>query len=347
MEWDSSYSVTDFKSTPKSHGGMPPDVNPEGAEEIMERYRSWTRRLHISAPILHGSHFTPLIVLGILSIVFGVMALRGMMNKHAFWGVFPECMAALFSVTTMCIVEFVLFPNFWKARAKEMVDTGVFDSTQRKGGNGTGMTLLELGCGDAKASIYYARAILDRQRDIERMSMPSAMLPTFIGYDGWSKLSRLPNNPRVFLYNLLCAGVPRFQIIANRKDNVAHVDPTTKMPTLPYPNDSISLIISNVGMSELVGIKKGAKKRRALLDECVRVLEPGGKMVLVESEGVYVGDTKYKSKWSDSINGASVSYRKVLVDIHKWPAENVLTKNENVINYLVATKPAVGTARLH
>ncbi|PVG03998.1 hypothetical protein CPB86DRAFT_779105 [Serendipita vermifera] len=346
MEYYASYSLTDLKPALKSPQILPPDVNPESAEEIMEWYRPWRRRIYISAPIVFFSHLTPLIIMLILCITFGVVSFKGnteKKDKHKFYGVLPEALTALVSLVIFTYIERTIVPAFWRRHARQLVEAGTFDSTMRNGGFGnstsSGMTVLELGCGDGKASAILARTILERQRDIEKMHLPGAALPTFIGYDSWNKYTRLPNMPRAYLYNLVKAGVPRYHVIANRVDTVHHIDAETQLPILPYASESVTLIISSLGLSELGGFKQGEKKRRAWFHECCRVLEPGGRMVLFESEGIRVDDG-IKFKWRDIFRGTMETYRRTLVNVHKWPEENVKTSWGCGIHHMIAIKPA-------
>jgi ubiquinone/menaquinone biosynthesis C-methylase UbiE len=128
------------------------------------------------------------------------------------------------------------------------------------------------------------------------------------------------------------AGVPRDCIIANRMDTTSKESKTR----LPYPSGSISLVICNLGLSELVTKRE---ERTLLFQELVRVLEPEGRMVIVEKAGV--GTSSSRNRW----RGSTASYRDILVEEMGWERERVTTQSHMCIKYLVAVKPS-GTSKI-
>ncbi|CAG8777265.1 10165_t:CDS:1, partial [Acaulospora colombiana] len=102
--------------------------------------------------------------------------------------------------------------------------------------------------------------------------------------------------------------------------------------TLPYSSSSISLIICNLGLSELAGwpSPKGptvSKRKKDLFRECARVLEPGGRLMLVESKGLG-GRATDGPRWTirDVFRGPGEAYKQMLVHEMQWPAQSVVTR---------------------
>jgi SAM-dependent methyltransferase len=300
---------------------IPPDVNT--GDTLLAQQR-WYSRLAIRAPAVYGIHFLLLLIFGTLFIVFVVLSFSSR-ERMPFWEMFSEFASALLSLTLLALGQYILGPKFWRARARQAVNEGYFDSTSRtKGGR---MLVLEIGCSDGSTSAAFAKAIIDRQRDVGDFKAPYASLPIFIGYDKWSPWSRLPNTPACFLSTLMQAGVPRDCIVANRMDTTSKESKTR----LPYPSGSISLVICNIGLSELATKRED---RTMLFQELVRVLEPEGRMVIVEKGPV--GTRSKRSFW----RGQTSTYRDILVEQMGWGRERVTTPSHMCIKYLVAVKPS-------
>jgi SAM-dependent methyltransferase len=366
----STHSLHHMKSSTPPRITLPPDVNAQQSSDLIQPHSRWKlnkNKWALPWPMIYISHF-------ILAVIFGVLALVFALRAHSlkdtpFWDLFPEFVTMVCTLTSTFIVQFIILPSFWRARAREMVHDGTFDFSSNNSAKKPTI-VLELGCGDGKTSAIFARAIVERQRDLERMSGPSATLPLFVGYDRWLWWSRLPNSPLHYLYTLLKVGVPRERIIANRVDD--HQPPITdnahysngspgvegrsedkrgekkgKEPmALPYATDSISLIICNLGLSELAGYKQikglpSSTRKKELFRECVRVLEPGGRMIVVESKGVG-GKATEGVHWRvrDMFRGPLETYKRLLVLEMQWPTENVRTRWHWGIHYLIGTKPA-------
>jgi hypothetical protein len=154
-----------------------------------------------------------------------------------------------------------------------------------------------------------------------------ASLPIFIGYDKWSAWSRIPNSPACFLTTLMNAGVPRECVIANQMDTTSKAAKTT----LPYASDSISLSICSFGLSELILLSR--VDRGTLFRELVRVLEPEGRVVLVER-----GDG---GNWGWGFwKGPVGSYQRILLEEMGWPRENAVVRWDRGFWYMVAVKPS-------
>lgn len=317
MELEAALPV---RSTTKNYQ-IPPDVNTGDSLFTQQR---WYSRLAIPVPVVYGIHLAAMLVFGILSIVFGILS-DGLRKPRHFWEFFPEFLSALAILVVTTLVHFTLLPAFWRAQARQMIDEGYFDSSTR--GYGKRRLVLQIGCSDGATSAAFARAIIERQRDVGNLTAPYASLPTFIGYDKWSPWSRLPNTPACFLSTLMQAGVPRESIIANRMDTTSKESKTT----LPYPSGSISLVICNVGLSELL-VK--SEEKTLLLRELVRVLEPEGRMIIVEHGGV--GKRTSKTLWRRT----APTYKHFLVEEMGWEQESVTIGWRWCIQYLVAVKPS-------
>ena len=302
---------------------IPPDVN---TDDNLFSQQHWYSRLGLPTPIVHVIHITLMVIFGILSLIFGIRLSIGLTNSHIFWEVLPEFLSAMISTIVITLIQSVLSPAFWRARARQMIDEGCFASSTNA--NGKRRLVLEIGCNEGWISAIFARAIIGRQRDLGKLSAPYAALPVFIGYDRWTRWSRFPNNPACFLSTLLRAGVPRDHIIANRVDMTSEESKTS----LPYPSGSISFVICNYGLGELFSNRK---KRTILFQELARILEPEGRMVLVERDGV--GKVKFR-------RGAMESYKRMLVEDMGWEKESVAVQRHLGVRYLVAVKPS-GTSR--
>jgi SAM-dependent methyltransferase len=303
---------------------IPPDVITGDAFVGQEH---WYSRLALPTPIAYTMNGIIILAFGTASLVIGLQS-DGLRKPKPFWQIFPVFLASIFSLGVMMWVQFSLLPAFWNARARAMIDEGYFNSSTKQ--NGGRKLVLEVGCNEGYVSAAFARAIIDRQREVSNSKAPHASLPIFIGYDKWNPWTRIPNTPAHFLSTMLAAGVPRNCIVANRMDLTS----TETKTSLPYPSGSISLILCNIGLTECLTDRD---ERTILCQELVRVLEPGGRMVIVESEAV--GEWTAKELWS----GTAETYKRFLRDKMGMGQENVADRWDRAVHYIVATKPP-GTA---
>lgn len=252
-------------------------------------------------------------------------------SSKLLWNFIPQFLSILIPLLVTFLIRHILLPRFWKQRAKELVKGGHFESAYDRRGNRR--LVLELGCNEGSTSAIFVQAIIDRQRDISNLSGPLASLPLFVGYDRWSRWSRIPNLPEHYLQTMISAGVPREYVIANRV-----ADPTTRegRTTLPYASNSISLVISNMGLTELCKWYN-TSERVELFRELARVLEPGGRMIVVESSSPSRKGLNYSRLKSSA--GPMGTYKQLLVEEQGWPEGNVVTKKKLGINFLVGIKP--------
>jgi SAM-dependent methyltransferase len=236
----------------------------------------------------------------------------------------PEFVVMVFAIKITLLIQLVMIPAFWKARAQQIVDEGHLDSSTK--GSGGQRLVLEIGCNEGKISAIFARAIAARQ-EASNSNTLHASLPIFIGYDKWSAWSRIPNSPACFLTTLMNAGVPRECVIANRMDTTSKAAKTT----LPYASDSISLIICSFGLSELILLSR--VDRGTLFRELVRALEPEGRVVLVERGD---GGNWGRRFWKGPVG----SYQRILLEEMGWPRENAVVRWDRGFWYMVAVKPS-------
>ncbi|KAG8796732.1 hypothetical protein FRC17_007960, partial [Serendipita sp. 399] len=177
----------------------------------------WYYRITIPLPLLYGFHFLGVLVFGLVTLLLGLLGGGYRKNITAFWDLCPEFIAVTITLCVLVLVHQVFLPRFWRRRARELVQTGAFSprgahqdsksgfafSNIVQGGGGGGKVVLEIGCNDGSTSAIFAREILLHQGDVANLSAPSAYLPTFVGYDRWSKWSRIPNGPKYFLSTLM------------------------------------------------------------------------------------------------------------------------------------------------
>jgi SAM-dependent methyltransferase len=97
-----------------------------------------------------------------------------------------------------------------------------------------------------------------------------------VGVDLWRRGDQAGNAPEATLRNAAAAGVA---------DRVTLE--TADMTSLPFPDASFDLVVSNVALHNI----KGTAGREAAVDEAVRVLRPGARLMLADLAGtdVYVG----------------------------------------------------------
>jgi arsenite methyltransferase len=112
--------------------------------------------------------------------------------------------------------------------------------------------VLDLGCGRGAVLIAVAR----------RLPRGHAT-----GADLWRSVDQSGNSPRVTTANAVASGV------AER----VSLD-TADMTSLPYPDDSFDLVVSSMAIHNI----HPAPGRLTAVDEAVRVLRPGGRLVIAD-----------------------------------------------------------------
>ena len=112
--------------------------------------------------------------------------------------------------------------------------------------------ILDLGCGRGAVLLSAAR----------RLTTGHA-----VGVDIWSRTDQSGNSPRTAKENAEIEGV---------LDRVALT--TADMTALPFPAATFDVVVSNVAIHNI----KGLGRRLIAVDEAVRVLRPGGRLVIAD-----------------------------------------------------------------
>lgn len=308
--------------SPVKDYNVPPDVN-RSDTPVTDRH--WYSGLALPQPFLYITYLTLALVFGIAALVVGVTGQDIATHPTPFWGLLPQFLVFVVLTKIALLIHFVMIPAFWRARARKLIGENFFDSSAKSGGGRK--LVLEIGCNEGWVSAIFARAILARQQAGNDSDAIHSSLPIFIGYDEWSVWSRIPNSPAYFLSTLMNAGVPRECIVANRMDTTSKETKTT----LPYASGSISLIICDFGLTELIPFSR--VDRGTLFHELVRVLEPEGRIVAVDR-----GDGgKWGRKWW---KGPIGGYQRILVEDMGWPQENAVVRWDRGLWYLAGVKPS-------
>ena len=87
------------------------------------------------------------------------------------------------------------------------------------------------------------------------------------GVDIWSRTDQSGNSPRAALENANIEGVRKQVALA-----------TADMTALPFPSETFDVVVSNVAIHNI----KGFHRRLSAVDEAVRVLRPGGRILLAD-----------------------------------------------------------------
>jgi arsenite methyltransferase len=140
-------------------------------------------------------------------------------------------------------------------RGKFLVWSGLIDGLRLEGGE----RILDLGCGRGAVLLTAAK----------RLTTGCAF-----GVDIWSRTDQSGNSALATRVNSEIEGV---------RERVALT--TADMTALPFPSGTFDVIVSNVAIHNI----KGMRHRQAALDEAVRVLRPGGRLLLADlrNTGVY------------------------------------------------------------
>jgi len=133
-------------------------------------------------------------------------------------------------------------------RGKFVVWARLLDSLSLRGDE----HVVDLGCGRGAVLLMAA----------ERLHTGRA-----VGVDLWKRGDQSGNSPTATRRNAEAEGV------ADRVD--LH---TADMTLLPFANDSFDVVLSNMAIHNI----KGARQRDAALDEALRVLRPGGRLMIAD-----------------------------------------------------------------
>jgi len=125
--------------------------------------------------------------------------------------------------------------------------------------------ILDLGCGRGAVLILAARPLTTGQA---------------VGVDIWSRSDQSGNSPRTAVENTRLEGV---------EDRVALT--TADMTALPFPSATFDVIVSNVAIHNI----RQLRRRLSAIDEAVRVLRPGGRLLLADLRSTRAYATRLES----------------------------------------------------
>jgi len=155
-------------------------------------------------------------------------------------------------VVVVILLASVCSGLYTSRRGKFVVWSNLLDSLALRGDE----RVLDLGCGRGAVLLMAA----------ERLQTGRA-----VGVDLWNTGDQSGNSPTATRRNADAEGV------ADRVD--LH---TGDMTALPFASDSFDLVLSNVAIHNI----KGAQQRDAAIDEALRVLRPGGRLMIADIFGV-------------------------------------------------------------
>src|SRR5882672_6694466 len=146
----------------------------------------------------------------------------------------------------------ILFCGFWglhtSKRGKFLVWAGLLNELQLRGDE----RILDLGCGRG-AVLFLAAQNLSRGRAV--------------GVDIWHRADQSGNSEKAARRNAMAEGV------ADRIELM-----TADITQLPLESDQFDLVLSNVAIHNI----KGKANRAKALEEAVRVLRPGGRLLIAD-----------------------------------------------------------------
>lgn len=156
-------------------------------------------------------------------------------------------------------------------RGKFLVWSELIESLRLAGGE----RILDLGCGRGAVLLSAAK----------RLTTGHAF-----GVDIWSRTDQSGNSALAARTNAEIEGV---------RERVALT--TADMTALPFPPATFDVIVSNVAIHNI----KGAHRRQSAVDEAVRVLRPGGRLLLADlrNTGVYAKRLKSLGMMDVEIRG--------------------------------------------
>jgi arsenite methyltransferase len=114
------------------------------------------------------------------------------------------------------------------------------------------------------------------------------------GVDIWSRTDQSGNSPRAALENANIEGVRKQVALA-----------TADMTALPFPSETFDVVVSNVAIHNI----KGLHRRLSAVDEAVRVLRPGGRILLADLRNTRDYATRLKSLGMVDVQRRNLGWR--------------------------------------
>jgi len=148
----------------------------------------------------------------------------------------------------LCMMGFALHAS---KRGKFIVWERVLDSLALRGDE----RILDLGCGRGAVLLAVARRLPEGHA---------------VGVDVWHKTDQSGNAADATRFNAIAEGV---------SERVTLV--TGDARSLPFPNDHFDVIVSSLALHNI----NGASERDRAIDEAVRVLKPGGRLLIADLWG--------------------------------------------------------------
>lgn len=160
-------------------------------------------------------------------------------------------------------------------RGKFLVWAEALDNLRLSGGE----RILDMGCGRGAVLLSAAK----------RLTRGHAF-----GVDIWSRTDQSGNSPRAALENANIEGVRKQVALA-----------TADMTALPFPSETFDVVVSNVAIHNI----KGLHRRLSAVDEAVRVLRPGGRILLADLRNTRDYATRLKSLGMVDVQRRNLGWR--------------------------------------
>jgi ubiquinone/menaquinone biosynthesis C-methylase UbiE len=139
--------------------------------------------------------------------------------------------------------------------------------------------ILDLGCGRGAVLLSAAK----------RLTTGRA-----VGVDIWSRTDQSGNSPRTAKENSAIEGVENRVALA-----------TADMTALPFPAATFDVIVSNVAIHNI----RGLRRRLIAVDEAVRVLRPGGRVLIADLRSTSAYVTRLESSGMVDVRRRGLGWR--------------------------------------
>jgi SAM-dependent methyltransferase len=160
-------------------------------------------------------------------------------------------------------------------RGKFLVWAEALDNLRLSGGE----RILDMGCGRGAVLLSAAKRLTGGHA---------------FGVDIWSRTDQSGNSPRAALENAHIEGVRKQVALA-----------TADMTALPFPSETFDVVVSNVAIHNI----KGLHRRLSAVDEAVRVLRPGGRILLADLRNTSDYATRLKSLGMVDVQRRNLGWR--------------------------------------